>query len=53
MARVMTENRELCEIKCEPYKKMISEAFEREKETLASIEANPAGAAYKKTQSLR
>lgn len=48
MARVKTENRELCEIKCEPYKNMIKEAFEREKEVLASIEKSPAGAAYKK-----
>ena len=48
MSRVKTENRELCEIKCESYKKMISEAFEREKEVLASIEKNPAGMAYKK-----
>lgn len=48
MAKVMTENRELCEIKCEPYRKMISEAFEREKETLASIEKDSTGAAYKR-----
>ncbi|WP_294429325.1 hypothetical protein [uncultured Treponema sp.] len=48
MAKVLTENRELCEIKCEPYKKMIEEAFDREKKVLASIEHNPAGAAYKK-----
>ena len=48
MARVLNENREICEIKCEPYKRMIKEAFDREKETLASIEANPTGAAYKK-----
>lgn len=48
MARVLTENREFCEIKCAPYKKMIEEAFAREKETLDSIEKNPAGAAYKK-----
>ena len=48
MARVLTENRELCEMKCEPYRKMIAEALEREKETLASIEKEPAGAAYKR-----
>lgn len=47
MPRVLTENREICEVKCEPYKKKISEAFEREKKVLASIEQNPAGAAYK------
>ena len=48
MAKVMNENRELCEIKCEPYKKLISEAMEREKECLASIEKDSRGAAYKK-----
>ena len=48
MSRVKTENRELCEIKCEPYKNMIKEALEREKGVLASIEKSPAGAAYKK-----
>ncbi|MBQ8014473.1 MAG: hypothetical protein IJ257_08820 [Treponema sp.] len=48
MAKVMTENRELCEIKCEPYRKMISEAFGREKQLLASIERDPTGAAYKR-----
>lgn len=48
MAKVFTENRELCEVKCEPYRKMIEEAFDREKQVLASIEENPAGAAYKK-----
>ena len=48
MAKVLNENRELCELKCEPYKKMINEANEREKQSLASIEKNPAGAEYKK-----
>ncbi len=48
MARVLTENRELCEIKCEPYRKMINEAFEREKKVLVSIERDPTGAEYKK-----
>lgn len=48
MAKVMTENREICEIKCEPYRKMISEVLEHEKEILAAIEQNPAGSEYKK-----
>ena len=44
----MTENRELCEIKCEPYKTMINEANEHEKQVLAGIEKNALGAEYKK-----
>lgn len=48
MARVLTENRELCEKKCEPYKNMIKEVLEREKEVLASIEKDATGAAYKR-----
>lgn len=48
MAKVMTVNRELYEIKCEPYKTMIDESFAREKAVIASIEKEPAGSAYKK-----
>ena len=48
MAKVMTENRELCEIKCEPYKKMIKEATERENQVLAAISKDATGAEYKK-----
>ena len=48
MARVMTENRELCEIKCEPYKTMISEALDREKAALSTINSAPDQVAYKK-----
>lgn len=44
----MTENRELCEIKCEPYKKMIKEATERENQVLAAISKDATGAEYKK-----
>lgn len=44
----MTENRELCEIKCEPYKKMIKEATEREGQVLAAIKTDATGAEYKK-----
>lgn len=48
MAKVMTENRELCEIKCEPYKKMIKEATDREAQVLESIKKTPAGVEYQK-----
>ena len=48
MAKVMTENRELCEIKCEPYKKMIKEATDRETQVLESIKKTPAGVEYQK-----
>lgn len=48
MAKVMTENRELCEIKCEPYKNMIKEATEREKTVLATINQDAAQLPYKK-----
>ncbi|MCR4823305.1 MAG: hypothetical protein K5873_10610 [Treponema sp.] len=48
MSRVLNENRELCESKCEPYRKMINEALEREKKVLVSIERDPSGSAYKK-----
>ncbi len=48
MAKVLNENRELCEVKCEPYKKMIQEATDREKAVLASIAKDSAGAEYKK-----
>ena len=48
MAKVMTENRELCEIKCEPYKKMIKEATDREAQVLESIKKTPAGGEYQK-----
>ena len=44
----MTENRELCEIKCEPYKTMIKEATERETKALEAIKKEAAGAEYKK-----
>lgn len=50
MAKVMTENRELCEIKCEPYKTMIKEALEREKNVLATIEQDAAQTPYKKLE---
>ena len=48
MARVMTENRELCEIKCEPYKTMIKEATARENQVLADINKDAAQIGYKK-----
>lgn len=48
MAKVLNENREICEAKCEPYKKKISDALEKEKAALAAIEKSPAGAEYKK-----
>ena len=48
MAKVMTENRELCEIKCVPYKTMLREALERERGVLASIESDAAQAPYKR-----
>ena len=48
MAKVMTENREICEIKCEPYRNMIKDALEREKMILATMTTSPADANYKK-----
>ena len=48
MAKVMTENRELCEIKCEPYKTMIEQALEKEKNMLATMTHDNAGAGYKR-----
>lgn len=48
MAKVMTENRELCEIKCKPYVEMIKEATEHEKTVLATINKEPAQLPYKK-----
>ena len=44
----MTENRELCEIKCEPYKTMIKEATARENQVLADINKDAAQIGYKK-----
>jgi len=44
----MTENREICEIKCEPYRNMIKDALEREKMILATMTTSPADANYKK-----
>ncbi len=48
MSRVLTENRELCESKCEPYRKMINAALEAEKQVLVSIERDPTNSAYKR-----
>jgi len=48
MARVLNENRELCEAKCKPYLEMINQAFEKEKNMLAIMTHDNAGLGYKK-----
>lgn len=48
MAKVTSEGRELFELKCEPYKKMISDALEREKNMLVFIEKDKTGVGYKR-----
>lgn len=48
MGKMITESREICNIKCEPYKNMISEALEREKNMLSSMTHDNAGKGYKR-----
>ena len=48
MSRVLTENRELCEVKCEPYKNQIAEIMENEKNVLAEMENDVKGKTYKR-----
>ncbi|WP_407424962.1 hypothetical protein [Treponema sp.] len=48
MAKVMTENREICEIKCKPYVEMINQALEKEKSMLALMSHDNAGVGYKR-----
>ena len=48
MAKISSESREFLKMKSEPYKTKITASLEKEKSVLASIQANPEGAAYKK-----
>lgn len=48
MAKINTESREIYGMKCEPYKSMINESLEKEKNMLALIEKDKTGNAYKR-----
>ncbi len=48
MAKVTSESREIFEARSEPYKKMIDDAVEREKNMLVFIEKDKSGVSYKR-----